>query len=58
MGTGGLGHPRKITNCVKIFNVRHDAKRYRVSQGIIVSWKMYFFSIISFLNDSKFYDEE
>ena len=45
-------------NCVKKFDVRHDAKRYRVSQGIIGSWKMYFFSIIFFLNDSKFYDEE
>ena len=45
-------------NCVKTFDVRHNAKRYRVSQGIIVSLKMYFFSIISFLNDSKFYNEE
>ena len=47
-------------NCVKTFNVRHDAERYRVSQVITgsASWKMQFFSIISFLNDSKFYDEE
>ena len=40
-------------NFVKTFDVRHDTKHYRVSQG-----KMRFFSIISFLNDSKFYDEE
>ena len=45
-------------NCVKALNVRHDAKRYIVSQEIIGSWKMQYFSIISFLNDSKLYDEE
>ena len=45
-------------NCVKKFDVRHAAKCYRVSQGIIGSWKMYFFSIISLLNEWKFYDEE
>ena len=35
-------------NCVKTFDVRLDAKRYRVSQSITGSWKMQFFSIISF----------
>ena len=45
-------------NCVKTVNVRHDAKCYRVTQGTVGSWKMHFFRIISFLNDSKFYDEE
>ena len=45
-------------NCVKIFDVRHYAKRYRVSQGITGSRKMYFFSINFFLNDSKFNNEE
>ena len=45
-------------NCVKTFDVRHDAKRHRVSQRITGSWKMQYFSIMSFLNDSKLYDEE
>ena len=45
-------------NGVKIFDVRPDVKHYRVSQGITGPWKMQFFSIISFLNDLKFYDEE
>ena len=45
-------------NYVKKFDVRHDAKCYRVSQGTIESWKMYFFSNISFSNDLEFYDEE
>ena len=45
-------------NCMKTFDVRHAAKGYRVSQGITGSPKMQFFSIISFLNDSNFYDEE
>ena len=45
-------------NCVKSFDVRHDAKHYRASQGITGPKKKQFFSIISFLNDSKFYDEE
>ena len=45
-------------NSMKTFDVRHAAKGYRVSQGITGSWKMQFFSIMSFLNDSKFYDEE
>ena len=40
-------------NCMKTFNVRHDAKLYRVSQGVTGEWK-----IISFLNDTKLYDEE
>ena len=40
-------------NCVKTIDVIHNAKRYRASQVIIGSWKMYFFSI-----NSKFYDEE
>ena len=42
---------------VKTFNVVHDEKWYRVSQGITGSWKMQFFSIISFLNDLRLYDE-
>ena len=45
-------------NCVKTFDIRHDAKHYRAPQGITVPLKMQFFSIIAFLNDSKFYDEE
>ena len=45
-------------NCVKTFDVRHDAKGYRASQGITDSWKMQLFRNISFLNDLKFYDEE
>ena len=45
-------------NCVKTSDVRHDAKHYRASQGKTGPLKMQFFSIISFLNDSKFYDEE
>ena len=45
-------------NCLKTFDVRHTAKRYRVSQGIKGSKKKIFFSTISFLNDSKFYSEE
>ena len=45
-------------NYVKAFDVRHDAKQYRASQGITGPRKMHFFNIISFLNDSKFYDEE
>ena len=44
-------------SCVKTFEVRHDAKRYRVSQVITSLWKMQCFSIISILKDSKFYDE-
>ena len=44
-------------NCVKTFDDRHDAKHYRESQGITDPLKMQFFSIIFFLNDSKFYDE-
>ena len=44
--------------CVKTFDVRHDDKHYynRASQGITGPMKMQFFSIISFLNDSKFYE--
>ena len=38
-------------NRVKIFDVRVDAKPYRVSQRITGSWKMQFF-------DSKFYAEQ
>ena len=45
-------------NCAKTFDVRQDVKPYRVSQGITGSWQMQNFSIIYFLNDSKFYDEE
>ena len=45
-------------NCAKTFDVRHDAKHYRASQGITDPLKMQFFSLISFLNDSKFYDKE
>ena len=45
-------------NCMKTFDVRHDAKHYRASQGITGPLKMQFFSKIYFLNDSKFYDEE
>ena len=45
-------------NCVKTFDVRHNAKHYIASQGITVQLKMQFFSIIIFLNYSKFYDEE
>ena len=45
-------------NCVKTLVVRHDAKHYRALQGITDPLEMQFFSIISFLNDSKFYDEE
>ena len=45
-------------NCVKTFDVRQDAKHNRVAQGIIGPWRKQLFSIISFLNDSKFYDEE
>ena len=45
-------------NCVKTFDVRHNAKHFRESQGITVHFKMQFFSIIIFLNHSKFYDEE
>ena len=44
-------------NCVKTFDVKHDAKHYRESQGITGPLKMQFFSIISFLNDSKFYEK-
>ena len=44
-------------NYVKTFDNRHDAKCYRASQGITGSWKMQFFNIITFLNESKFYDE-
>ena len=44
-------------NWAKTFDVRHDAKRHRVSKGITGSWEMQFFSIISILNYSKFYDE-
>ena len=43
---------------VKTFNVRHDAEHYRASRGITGPMKMEFLSMISFLNDSKFYDEE
>ena len=45
-------------NYVKTFDVRHDAKNYRASQGIAGPMKMQFSSMISFLNDLKFYDEE
>ena len=49
-------------NCGNTFDVRHDVrhnvKHYRASQGITGPLKMQFFSIISFLNDLKFYDEE
>ena len=45
-------------NCVKTFDVRHDAKHYRASQGITGPMKLQFVNIISFLNDSKFFDEE
>ena len=40
-------------NYVKTFHIRHDAKCYRASL-----MKMQFFNIITFLNESKFYDEE
>ena len=43
---------------VKTFDVRHDAKHYRASQGITGPMKLRFFGIISFSNDSKFYDED
>ena len=46
---------QSIHSCVKTFDDRHDANRYRVSQGIVGSWRMHFFSVISTLNDSKFY---
>ena len=49
---------RSKYNRAKTFDVGHYAKRYWVSQGITGSCKMHFFSIISILNDSKFYDEE
>ena len=45
-------------NYVTTCDVRHDAKQYRASQGITGTMNMQFFSMISFLNDSKFYDEE
>ena len=45
-------------NGVKLFDVRHDAKHNRDSKGITGPLKKQFFSIISFLNDLKFYDEE
>ena len=45
-------------NYVKTFYVRRDAKHYRTSQGITGPMKRQFFSMIFFLNDSKFYDEE
>ena len=45
-------------NYVKTFDVRHDAKHYRASKGITGPMKMQVFSIIFFLNDSKFDDEE
>ena len=45
-------------NYVKTLDVRHDAKHYRASEGITGPIKIQFFSIISFLNESKFYDEE
>ena len=45
-------------NCVKTFDVSHDTKHYRASQGITGSLKMQMFSIISLLDGSKFYDEE
>ena len=57
-----LDRPKDSTqikrNCVKTLDVRHDAKQYRALQGITGPIKMHFFSIISLLNDSKFYDEE
>ena len=57
-----LGRLKKITqikrNFVKTFDIRHDAKHYRASQTITGPMKMQFSSIISFVNDSKFYDEE
>ena len=40
-------------NYVKTFDIRHDAKCYRASL-----MKMQFFNIITFLNESKFYDEK
>ena len=48
----------RIYNFVNTFDVRHDANFYRVSHGITCSWKMQIFSIISFLNDLKLYDEQ
>ena len=45
-------------NCVKTFDVRHDAKLLRASQWMTDPYQMQFFSIISFLNDSKFFDEK
>ena len=51
-------YPFSKYNCVKTFDVRHDVKHYRISQGITGLWKMQFFSIISFLNDLTFYAEE
>ena len=45
-------------NFVKAFDIRHNAKCYRVSQEITGSWKMQFFSIIFFLNDLKLYVEQ
>ena len=42
---------------VTSINVTPDIKRSKVSQGITGSWKMQFFSIISFLNDLKVYDK-
>ena len=45
-------------NSVKTFDIRQDVKHNYASQGITGPTKMQFFSMISFLNDSKFYDEE
>ena len=44
-------------NCVTSVDVRHDIKRRKASQGMTGWWKMHSLSIISFLNDSKFYNE-
>ena len=44
-------------NCVTSVDVRHDIKRRKVSEGMAGWWKKHFLSIISFLNDSQFYDE-
>ena len=43
---------------VKTFDVGHDAKYYRASQGVTSPMKKQFFSMISFLNNLKFYNEE
>ena len=61
MGCMAKNHCHVMAILMRIFitfDVRHDDKRYRVSQRIKCSLEIHFFSIVSFLNDLKFYDGE